>query len=113
MKTAFIIHGFNGDTTYTFGPWLKEILESKGFKVLMPKFPIRAEASFCKWSQILDTYKEFFVKIIPICIAVVAFCFVGWAPISSFGMVMFWGILLIAIYNILVTNALLKIKVGK
>ena len=63
--------------------------------------------------KIKDTYKEFFVKIIPICIAVVAFCFVGWAPISSFGMVMFWGILLIAIYNILVTNALLKIKVGK
>ena len=63
--------------------------------------------------KIKDTYKEFFVKIIPICIAVVAFCFVGWAPISSFGMVMFWGILLIAIYNVLVTNALLKIKVSK
>lgn len=63
--------------------------------------------------KIKDTYKEFFVKIIPICIAVVAFCFVGWAPISSFGMVMFWGILLIAIYNILVTNSLLKIKVSK
>ena len=63
--------------------------------------------------KLKDTYKEFFVKIIPICIAVVTFCFVGWAPISSFGMVMFWGILLIAIYNILVTNALLKIKVSK
>lgn len=63
--------------------------------------------------KLKDTYKEFFVKIIPICIVVVTFCFVGWAPISSFGMVMFWGILLIAIYNILVTNALLKIKVSK
>lgn len=63
--------------------------------------------------KIKETYKEFFVKIIPICIVVIAFCFVGWAPISSFGMVMFWGILLIAIYNILVTNSLLKIKVGK
>lgn len=60
-----------------------------------------------------DTYKEFFIRIIPICIAVVVFCFAGWAPISSFGMVMFWGILLIAIYNILVTNTLLKIKVSK
>ena len=63
--------------------------------------------------KLKDTYKEFFIKIIPICIVVIAFCFVGWAPISSFGMVMFWGILLIAIYNILITNALLKIKVSK
>lgn len=63
--------------------------------------------------KLKDTYKEFFVQIIPICIVAVTFCFVGWAPISSFGMVMFWGILLIAIYNILVTNALLKIKVSK
>lgn len=63
--------------------------------------------------KIKDTYKEFFIKIIPICIAVIVFCFAGWAPISSFGMVIFWGILLIAIYNILVTNTLLKIKVSK
>ena len=58
MKTAFIIHGFNGDTTYTFGPWLKQILENKGFTVYMPSFPIRSEASFEKWSRILDDYKN-------------------------------------------------------
>ncbi|MGN1351753.1 MAG: hypothetical protein ACI4VE_03095 [Clostridia bacterium] len=38
MKTAFIIHGFNGDTTYTFGPWLKKFLEEKGFFVLIILF---------------------------------------------------------------------------
>ena len=32
MKTAFIIHGFNGDTTYTFGPSLKKFLENKNYK---------------------------------------------------------------------------------
>ncbi len=36
-----------------------------------------------------------------------------WEPVSSFGMVMFWGIALIAAYNISVTNALLKIATSK
>ncbi len=58
---------------------------------------------------IKESYKEFFIKIIPICIAVVVFCFTNWMAISSFGMVMFWGIVLIAICN-LVTATLLKIR---
>ena len=62
---------------------------------------------------IKETYKEFFIKIIPICIMVITFCFIKWIPISSFGMVMFWGIALIAIYHISVTNSLLKIKASK
>lgn len=57
-----------------------------------------------------ETYKEFFIKIIPVIIMAITFCFIEWIPISSFGMVMFWGILLIAIYNVIVTNNLLEIK---
>lgn len=64
-------------------------------------------------TSIKETYKEFFIKIIPICITVIIFCFIKWVPISSFGMIMFWGITLIAIYNFIVTNSLLKIKAGK
>ncbi len=60
MKTAFIIHGFNGDTTYTFGPSLKFFLENNGYKVIMPNFPIRSEASYVKWSNILNEYKDYF-----------------------------------------------------
>lgn len=60
MKNAFIIHGFNGDTTYTFGPSLKDFLEGKGYTVIIPNFPIRSDASFKKWSLILDKYKEYF-----------------------------------------------------
>lgn len=60
MKTAFIIHGFNGDTLYTFGPWLKNELEKHGYNVLMPQFPIRSDASYCGWSEILDKYVENF-----------------------------------------------------
>ena len=58
MKTAFILHGFNGDTTYTFGLSLKEFLESKDYTVFMPNFPIRSEATFAGWSSILDEYKK-------------------------------------------------------
>lgn len=61
---------------------------------------------------IKESYKEFFIKIIPICIAVLVFCFTNWMAISSFGMVMFWGIVLIAICN-LVTATLLKIRAGR
>ncbi len=60
MKNAFIIHGFNGDTTETFGPSLRNFLEKKGYTVYMPKFPIRLEASFNGWSNILDEYKGLF-----------------------------------------------------
>ena len=60
-----------------------------------------------------ENYKEFFIKIIPVCIAVITFCFIKWEPISSFGMVMFWGILLIALYNISITNLLVRINASK
>ena len=60
-----------------------------------------------------ETYKEFFIRIIPICIAVITFCFIQWEPLSSFGMVMFWGIAVIAVYNIAITNLLVRVKESK
>ena len=60
--------------------------------------------------SISKTYIKFFNRIIPICIMVVAFCFVKWTPMSSFGMTAFWGIVMISIYNAVVTNSLMKIK---
>ena len=60
-----------------------------------------------------ETYKEFFIRIIPVIIMVIAFSFVQWTPISSFGMVMIWGIALIAAYNVIFTNSLLKLKAKK
>lgn len=62
---------------------------------------------------IAETYKEFFIRIIPVCILAIVFCFINWSPIGSFGMVMFWGIALIAIYNSIITNILLKIEADK
>ena len=60
-----------------------------------------------------EVYKQFFTAIIPVIILVITFCFTTLTPISSFGMVMLWGIILIAAYNSIVTNSLLKINAGK
>lgn len=61
----------------------------------------------------IEAYKDFLLKIVPILIMVITFCFMQWVPISSFGMVMFWGIALIFAYNSIITNLLLKIIAGK
>ena len=63
--------------------------------------------------EIKESYKDFFIKLIPICISVIAFCFISWTTISSFGMVMFWGIVLIALYNYWITATMLKVKAEK
>ena len=62
---------------------------------------------------IKESYKAFFIKLIPICISVIVFCFIKWTTISSFGMVMFWGIVLIVLYNYLITATMLKVKAEK
>lgn len=58
----------------------------------------------------VETYTKFFNRIIPICIIAIAFCFVKWIPISSFGMISFWGLALIAVYNAVITRSILSIK---
>lgn len=55
-----------------------------------------------------NTFVDFCIKIIPICILSIVFCFISWTPISSFGMTMFWGLLLMAIYNLTVTRSFFK-----
>ena len=60
--------------------------------------------------SISETYKKFFMRIIPICVVVITFCFANWIPMNSFGMTAFWGIVIIAIYNAIITNGLLRIK---
>ena len=60
-----------------------------------------------------EGYKEFFIKLVPICISIIALCFASWTTISSFGMVMFWGIALMAVYNYLITVTMLKLKAEK
>lgn len=60
-----------------------------------------------------ETYVKFFNRILPICIIAIVFCFGKWVPINSFGMISFWGLVIITIYNTIVTRNLLKIKESK
>lgn len=60
-----------------------------------------------------ETYKKFYLRIIPICIMAIAFSFIKWVTISSFGMITFWGIVIIAIYNAIITRYLLKVNVER
>lgn len=57
--------------------------------------------------------KEMAYKIIPLFILAVVFTFTNKTPANSFGMVMFWGLALILLYNLFVTKELLKYKSQK
>ncbi len=56
------------------------------------------------------TFKEALIKtlfiFIPVAITAIILCFAGWLPIYSFGMVAFWGVLLIVLYNLIITRTL-------
>ena len=60
-----------------------------------------------------ETYKKFYLRIIPVCIMAITFSFIKWVPFSSFGMITFWGIVIIAIYNAIITRYLLKANVER
>ena len=55
-----------------------------------------------------DNYKQEYIKsiikMIPLLIISIAFIFMEWVSLSSFGMLLFWGIGLISLYNILITK---------
>ena len=55
-----------------------------------------------------EEFVTFCIKAIPICLLSIVFCFIKWEPISSFGMTMFWGLTLSALYNITIAKNFLK-----
>ncbi|MCL2371476.1 alpha/beta hydrolase [Candidatus Saccharibacteria bacterium] len=56
MKNIFIIHSYNADTKEAFAPYISEKGAELGYNVILPDFPIRTEADFEKWSEIMDRY---------------------------------------------------------
>lgn len=56
MTNIFIIHSYNGDTKESFGPYLVDKLTEIGINVIFPSFPIKEEATYEKWSEIMDQY---------------------------------------------------------
>ena len=58
MKQIFLIHGFNGIPKIF--EYFKEILEEKGFNVIIPDFPVREEITVEGYFSIFDKYNECF-----------------------------------------------------
>ncbi len=65
-----------------------------------------------KEGNITETLKQTYIKYVsilfPILIVAVVFTFINWIAISSIGMVMFWGLIIMFIYNYIITNCLLS-----
>lgn len=96
-------------------------IEGIGAIILIILIDLKLSQMILNKTKILDvvneavtsSYKELFLKLVPIMIISIVFCFSGWTNLSSFGMIMFWGFVLIAIYNIIVTKTLLKLRENK
>lgn len=58
-------------------------------------------------NKITETIKKFIKIIIPIYIIAITFTFSSWLPIYSFGMIMFWGLTISMLYNLIITKQLL------
>ena len=58
--------------------------------------------------SIVEAFKEIGMQSIPVIFVIIAFCFINWTSIASFGTTMFWGVILTVIYHFVVTKALLE-----
>ena len=58
MKNVFIIHSYNGDTEYSFAPSIEKLCKENNIDYYFPKFPIRSEATYESWEEILNNYKD-------------------------------------------------------
>lgn len=96
IASAMMILVFNYIFTWTFLNFVKNNKENK------KENPIT--------KAINETYKKYLMMIIILYIIIIAFCFVKWIPINSFGMTAFWGLVVITIYNYIITKNLLSIK---
>ena len=61
-----------------------------------------------KEDAFMKTLKKFSLGSIPILILAVVCCFSSWMSIFSFGMVLFWGLIVNVIYNSIITQFLLR-----
>jgi len=58
MSTVFIIHGVGGYPKENWFPWLKQVLEKLGTKVIVPQFPTPENQTLSSWLQVFEEYKE-------------------------------------------------------
>ena len=56
----------------------------------------------------IDALTKFSLVMVPMLIFAVVCCFSGWMPIFSFGMILFWGLIVSVIYNFIITQLFIK-----
>lgn len=59
---------------------------------------------------IKETYKHYTSILLPLLIIAIVFTFMNWLPIASIGMLLFWGIGILMLYNYITMNLLLDLK---
>lgn len=60
-------------------------------------------------SKTTESLKQIIFTIIPLLLVSIVFIFINGANIASFGMALLWGTLLIGVYNVTITNTILKL----
>ncbi len=79
---------------------------------LMLQYALRKfeKAEGNKVEIIKETYKRYVSILLPLCIIAIVFTFINWLPIASIGMLLFWGIVILMLYNYIVMNLLFDLK---
>ncbi|MEI8067932.1 MAG: alpha/beta hydrolase [Candidatus Shapirobacteria bacterium] len=54
----FVIHGYNGDTLETFGPYVEKEAKRRGLEVILPSFPAKELVTYASWSDVLEKYRS-------------------------------------------------------
>ncbi|MCI9063436.1 MAG: hypothetical protein HFJ17_02380 [Clostridia bacterium] len=58
MKNVFVIHSYNGDTIDSFASSIEKLCIENDVDYYFPSFPIRNDATFESWEEVLNQYKE-------------------------------------------------------
>ena len=53
-----IIHGVYANPDANWFPWLKKELESRGYEVIVPKFPTPLDQSLESWTRVIENYEN-------------------------------------------------------
>src|SRR3989338_6312903 len=58
MKTAIIVHGWEGSSQSDWMPWAKAALEQEGIKVVVPDMPHTEAPEISEWVEYLKSIVE-------------------------------------------------------
>ncbi len=75
--------------------------------ITMQLLKINEKDSEQRKTEQAEQFKSMILRLVPIFIISIIFAFVSWTKIYTFGMFMFWGVLLSVIYNYIVTKNML------